>query len=88
VNGWKPPTPPPQEDKPKQLLESQIKSIQEIDAFIAAKDENDLRNTFDFPDILKYNILMVKRGIAPAQGIFPKVVDGRDSFKRRASFRL
>jgi len=38
------------------VLEAQMKELAGLDEFIGKKDENDLRDTFDFPRILKYNI--------------------------------
>ncbi len=48
------------------LRNSQLKELQQIDEFISRKDEIELRETFDFPKILKYNIRMAKIGLAPA----------------------
>lgn len=39
--------------------------LNEVNDFICKKDENDLRNEFDFPDMLNYNIEFAKRNIAP-----------------------
>jgi hypothetical protein len=40
--------------------------LEEINDFICKKDEIELRTTFDFPDVLKYNIKFVRRNLAPA----------------------
>ena len=48
----------PQEYSP--LYEAQLEELREIDNFIGKKDETELRTTFDFPDMLKFNIRFAK----------------------------
>lgn len=58
---------PPVIDRP--TVTAQAKPVlEDIDDFIASKDENGLREQFDFPDMLKYNILYARRNL------FPKLV--------------
>ena len=52
--------------KVKQPLADLQKHLQIIDDFIATKDENELRELFDFPDILKYNLRFAKRNLFPS----------------------
>jgi hypothetical protein len=59
-------------DKPPERMnaanaarESQITLFQSIDEFIAVKDENGLREQFDFPNILKYNLRLAKSRLDP-----------------------
>lgn len=49
---------PPPRTSP--LFSAQFKMLQSIDDFVARKDENELRETFDFPNMLKYNIKLAK----------------------------
>src|SRR5260370_37369034 len=46
-----------------QVIESQIREIAKVEEFITRKDEWSLRVTFDFPDLLKYNMLQIKHSL-------------------------
>jgi hypothetical protein len=50
---------------PEPLLTSQIEEIKQLEDFIGGKDETGLRELFDFPRILRYDILFSKRNLAP-----------------------
>lgn len=39
--------------------------LREVNEFICKKDENELRDEFDFPQMLKYNIEFAKRNLVP-----------------------
>ena len=54
-----------EEHVPSSLFDAQLKEIQEIDNFVGRKSELDLRDTFDFPNMLKYNIVLAKNELAP-----------------------
>lgn len=54
-----------QDSVPPSLFQTQLDQLKEIEAFIGVKDENALRETFDIPNIIRYNILMAKRTFAP-----------------------
>lgn len=45
---------------PAPLYAAQLEQLIEIDAFIGNKDETRLRETFDLPDMIKFNILKAK----------------------------
>lgn len=47
------------------LLSAQLKLLEQIDAFIGTKDESALREIFDLPGMLKYNIKLSRRSFAP-----------------------
>jgi hypothetical protein len=47
------------------LSEAQLSEFQQIDKFVVKKDELGLRETFDFPGILKYNIILARLAVAP-----------------------
>lgn len=47
------------------LIDPQLKLLESIDEFIATKDEGGLRELFDFPNLLKYNILFARRNLFP-----------------------
>ena len=48
---------------PPQVIESQIREIARIENFVTRKDEWSLRSMFDFPDILRYNMLQIKHSL-------------------------
>lgn len=50
---------------PPALFDAQLQELREIDNFIGKKDEVSLRETFDFPNIMHYNILFVKKDMVP-----------------------
>lgn len=67
VNRRESPVSSKKEVPPKDTLtEAQLKFLQGIDEFIGEKDEIELRNTFDFSDILKYNLRFARRNLFPA----------------------
>ena len=47
------------------LLEARLAEFQQIDELICKKDEIQLREALDFPNILKFNIAMTRRSFAP-----------------------
>jgi len=47
------------------FVESQFREFKEIDEFIGRKNEIELRETFDFPNMLKFNIKLARRNITP-----------------------
>jgi len=47
------------------LYEVQLQEFRDIDDFVGKKNEMPLRETFDIPDNVKYNILLAKQNIAP-----------------------
>jgi hypothetical protein len=51
---------------PNPLIETQIKDYQAIDSMLLVKDEVELRETFDFYNILKYNVRLVRSDMVPA----------------------
>jgi hypothetical protein len=52
--------------QPKDLLfGTQLEELKAIDALIARKDEVELRETFDLPKMLHYNIELTRRSMAP-----------------------
>lgn len=61
------------------LFNAQLKELQELDDFIGKKDENALRETFDFYNILKFNIKIARRGLAPKL-VTPEESDEIDKF--------
>jgi len=50
---------------PPSLFDAQLKEIQTIDEFIGRKNEIELRDTFDFPDMLRFNILLARKDLSP-----------------------
>jgi len=54
------PIPPP-------LLEAQLAELREVEDFIARKSEGELRDTFDFPNILEFNVKMIRRQFGHAE---------------------
>jgi hypothetical protein len=48
---------------PPSLYEEQLRELREIEEFIGKKDENELRETFDLPTILKFNIKFDRRDL-------------------------
>jgi hypothetical protein len=59
------PVEPSETSKKHALAGAQIRHLQSIDQFIATKDEVGLRDLFDFPDVLKYNLRFARRNLAP-----------------------
>jgi hypothetical protein len=53
--------------------------IKAIDDFLGRKDENELRNEFDFPNMLEYNIRLQKRELARPM-VSKEVSDDIDNF--------
>jgi hypothetical protein len=47
------------------ILANQILKMRDLQDFIGGKNESALRDLFDIPNMLKYNILFVRRDIAP-----------------------
>lgn len=47
------------------LLESQIRDLQFLNEFIAQKDELGIRETFDLPELLKYNLKFARLKLIP-----------------------
>jgi hypothetical protein len=50
---------------PAPLLETQLGQLKQLEEFIGVKSENSLRDTFDFPDMVRYNLLFGRRGVRP-----------------------
>jgi hypothetical protein len=50
---------------PVPILDAQLQEIRALRDFLGGKDETGLRETFGIPDILKYNIMFVRKDIAP-----------------------
>jgi len=46
-------------------VDETLNELNEINDFIGKKDEEDLRTTFDFPDMLRYNIALQKQSLKP-----------------------
>lgn len=78
------PQKPPVKDA---LFNAQLKGLQEIDGFICKKDENALRETFDISNIWKFNIKLVRRGLAPKL-VTPKESNEIDKFFEGGQARL
>lgn len=82
--------PSPVKPAPKTSLpiaEAQVKELQAVGEFIARKDEMALRETFDLPNILAYNIKMVRRGIVPSQ-VSPSESQQIDDYFKGGQARL
>lgn len=47
------------------LFNTQFKELQQLDDFIGRKDERALRETFDFPNMIRYNIRLTRQAAAP-----------------------
>ena len=58
-----PPTAPAPEPPHPALFESQLAELREIEEFVGRKDENELRETFDFLRMLNSNVRLVRRSI-------------------------
>jgi hypothetical protein len=52
------------------LRDAQLKELQAVDAFIARKDEMELRESFDFPNMIQYNVRLTRRSVFP-QSVTP-----------------
>jgi hypothetical protein len=53
------------------LLNSQIPEVREIQKFIGSKHEVELRDLFDFPRMVKFNVRLAKRSISPPNTLKP-----------------
>jgi len=63
----------PKPEIPASLYAAQLAELREIDAFIGNKDEMELRQTFDLPNMIRFNTLMAKGrlfvwGLTPEEG--------------------
>ena len=58
---------------------AQLEQMREIDIFIGTKDENELRQTFDLQNMIKYNTLMAKGQLFPGS-LSPKEGKEIDDF--------
>jgi len=61
------------------LSDSQFNEIRQIDALIGRKDEMELRNTFDFPNMLKFNLLLIRRS-ADTDSVSPSESKEMDAY--------
>jgi hypothetical protein len=52
---------------PEAVFRAQVKELGGLEDFIGRKDEMELRDLFDFPNLLKFNIESIKRDIDPAK---------------------
>jgi hypothetical protein len=63
------------------LLEAQFSELHQIDDFIGRKTETALRETFDLPKMLKFNIRLTRRTLAP-QLVSPSESEELDAYFR------
>jgi hypothetical protein len=57
-----------------QILQAQLTSLRDIESFFGGVDEYKLRELFDLPDMVKYNILEVRQSLDRSH--FPPVLKG------------
>jgi hypothetical protein len=50
---------------PNAILASQVEELKKLEALVGGKTESELREMFDFPNILKFNIALDKRSLYP-----------------------
>jgi hypothetical protein len=50
---------------PEVLFDAQLQELNDLESFIGRKDEMELRILFDYPNMLRFNIALVTRSIAP-----------------------
>jgi hypothetical protein len=50
---------------PPGLFQTQFEQLKQIEEFICIKDEMSLRETFDLPNLVRYNIVIARHRIAP-----------------------
>ena len=66
-------------------FEPELKELEDVSEFIARKDEIELRETFDFPKMLTYNIALARRSVFPRAASPQEAVDIDQFFKNGQS---
>jgi hypothetical protein len=68
---------------PEVLFGAQLRELNELEGFIGQQSEDVLREMFDYPNMLKFNIALTKKGLAPQLMSIIELRD-LDSFNQHA----